>query len=207
MAKLSTNKSLIQAETLYILEVIRHAIAYNDKNPKTEDGKPYTSIYAALHKESVDNVSAMGIGFFKKKATHHSFFLPKKGTKAYNALMDGSDVVERAAKEKEVKAAALKAAKAEKAAKDKERAEKKKAKDAAEKAAAKAKAEKAKTEKAKTEKVAAPAKVVKVETPAEKPATPAAKQSKVKAAAKVKAKAEKAEKPATEKAAKKSKKK
>lgn len=189
MAKVSTNKSLIIAETNYIKEVIRHAIAYNDKNPKDEAGKPYCSIYAALHKESVDNIAAMGITFTKKKATHHSFYLPKKGTKAYNALMVGSDVVERAAKEKEVKAAALKAAKAEKAAKEKEKAEKKKAA-----------AQAAKAKKAEKKAVKADAKVAKKPTKTEtavKAEKKTAEKKEVKADAKV------AKKPAAKKIAKK----
>lgn len=207
MAKVSTNKALVNAETTYVKELVRNAVAYNESNP-TIDGKPYCSCYAALHKETLDQIEGMGLQVTRKKPTHTLFFLPKKGTKAYNALMEGSDVLQLAAAEREAKAAALKKLQEEKAEKAAAKAEKAKAAEmkaaerakaaaeraqaaaekakaaaekAAEKAAAKAEAAKAKAEKAETKTATAETKVAKAKAET-KPTAPAAKKAEVKTA-------------------------
>ena len=177
MAKnMTTNKEVVKNEKNYMLSLLRNAIAYN--------GKDKCTVYlAGVHKETETQLEAMGVVIEKKKNWGHILHAPKKGTKAYKALFEGSNVLAEAKAEKEAKVAAAKAEKAEKA-------EKAKAKAAA----------KAEKEKAAKEKAAAKAKKAKEKEKAAKAATPKA-EKKAKAEKKVAApKAAKAKKSATVKA-------
>jgi len=198
MAKnMTSNKEVVKSEVNFLLSRLRGAIAY--------EGKDKCSVYlAGVHKETYETLTSMGIKWDVKRWCTF-LFAPKKGTKAYTALFNGSKVLDEAKAYKEAKVAAAKAEKEEKAAKAKAKAEKKAAKEKEVKAEKKAKAEKAaaKTEK----KVAAKAekKVVKTAAKAEKPktekkATKAAPKAEKKAKAE-KAAAPKAEKPKAEKKA------
>ena len=155
------NKEVFNAELNFMLARLRSAIAY--------EGKDSCSIYlAGVHKETNEAIDAMGI---KREVVRWctKLYAPKKGTKAWNALFNGSKVLDAAKAYKVEKEKAEAAAKKEKAAKEKEKAakkaEKEKAaakaekakKDATTKVEAKPKAEKAKAEakpKAKVEKAA-----------------------------------------------------
>lgn len=115
-----TNTELLNAEFAYILSVIRNAIFNKARGnkPAMLDGKPICAHYSALRKETFKKLDAMGIKY-DRCSGRTKFFLPNKGTKAYNALFEGSDVlnlvksakpkakaVKAAAKVKEKKAAA-----------------------------------------------------------------------------------------------------
>lgn len=169
-----TNKEVTKTEKAYMLARLRNAIAY--------EGKDKCVVYlAGVHKETLLALDAMGIKHEKKEKTWGmTLYAPKKGTKAYAALFEGSKVIENAKAEREAKAKAAKDAEKAKAAKAKEKAaakaarEKEKAEKAKEKAAAKA-------EKPKEKKAAKP-KVEKVEAKA-KAAKPKVEKVEVKAAA------------------------
>ena len=185
MAKnVCVNKEMINEEVVFLTGRLRNAIAFN--------GRDRVPVYlAGVHKEAIDAIKAMGVKVDENKGRWTiELFAPKKGSKAWNELFNGSKVLDDAKtyKEEKVKAAA---------AAEKEKAEKKAAKAAAkaekEKAAAKAAKEKknatskveakAKAEKPKAEKkVAAPKaekpkaeKKAKAEKPAEAPAATEAK--------------------------------
>jgi hypothetical protein len=166
MAKnMTTNKEVVKNEKNYMLSLLRNAIAFN--------GKDRCTVYlAGVHKETEAQLEAMGIVIEKKKNWGHILHAPKKGTKAYKTLFEGSNVLAEAKAQADAKVAAAKAEKAEKAAKAKAKAEAKaaKEKEAKAKAAAKEKAakEKAKAEKPKTEKKAAKAPAKKAEKKAAK---------------------------------------
>ena len=187
MAKnVCTNKSLIKSEVNHFLELLRNAIAFN--------GRTYVPIYfAGTHQEAIAEINAMGIKTETEKGRWTTkLFAPKKGTKAWNALFNGSKVLDEAKAikaEKEKAAAAAAKEKAEKkAAKAKAKAEKEKAAAAAAKEKAKAKAEKEKAaakaakEKAKAEKEKSKAKAEKPKTE-KKPAKAKAEKPKVEAPA------------------------
>ena len=182
MAKnVCTNKSLIKAEINHYLELLRNAIAFN--------GRAHVPVYfAGVHKEAIEAIKEMGIKVEEKAGRWTTkFYAPKKGTKAWNTLFNGSKVLDEAKAYKEAKVAAAKAEKEEKAAKAKAKAEKKAAKEKEAKAEKKA----AKEAAAKAEKSKKNATVKTAAAKAEKPK--AEKKAKVaKAAAKVeKPKAEK----------------
>ena len=179
------NKEVFKAELEMMLARLRSAIAY--------DGKNSCSIYyAGVHKETNEAIDAMGI---KREVVRWctKLYAPKKGTKAWNALFNGSKVLDAAKAYKVEKEKAEAAAKKEKAAKEKEKAAKKAEK---EKAAAKAEKEKA-AKKAAKEKAAKE----KAEAKAEKPKKNAT--TKVEAKPKAEKKAEAKPKAKVEKAAKK----
>ena len=183
MAKnMTTNKSLIKAEVNHYLELLRNAIAYN--------GRTYVPVYfAGVHKEAIAEIEAMGIKVeVAKKGWTTKFYAPKKGSKAWKTLFNGSTVIADAKAAAAAKVAAAKAEKAEKAAKAKAKAAAKAEKEKAAKAKAAAK-EKAAKEKAKAKEAAAKAEKPK----AEKKATAKA-EKKPKATAKKKATKAKAEK-------------
>jgi hypothetical protein len=189
MAKnVCTNKSLIKAEVNHYLELLRNAIAFN--------GRSYVPVYfAGVHQEAIAEIQAMGIKVEPKAGRWTTkFYAPKKGTKAWKALFNGSKVLDDAkaiAEAKEKAAAAAAKEKADKkAARAKAKAEKEKA--AAEAAKEKAAAKAAKPKKNATAKVEAAPKAEK-----KTKATPKAKVAK-KAEPKVEAPA--AEAPAEAKA-------
>ena len=134
MAKnVTTNKELIKNEVIYLLSNLRNSIAYGGRNTCV--------VYLAnVRKESISTIESMGIKHEQAGRWGHRLYAPKKGTKAYKTLFEGSNVLADAKAEKEAKVAAAKAEKAEKEAKRKARAEAKAAKEKAkkEKAAAKA---------------------------------------------------------------------
>lgn len=176
------NKEVFNAELNFMLARLRSAIAY--------EGKDSCSIYlAGVHKETNEAIDAMGI---KREVVRWctKLYAPKKGTKAWNALFNGSKVLDTAKAYKVEKEKAEAAAKKEKAAKEKEKAAKKAEK---EKAAAKAEKEKAAKKAAKEKEKAAK----------EKAAAKAEKKAEAKPKAKVEKAAKKAEaKPKAEKKAK-----
>ena len=175
------NKEVFNAELNFMLARLRSAIAY--------EGKDSCSIYlAGVHKETNEAIDAMGI---KREVVRWctKLYAPKKGTKAWNALFNGSKVLDAAKAYKVEKEKAEAAAKKEKAAKEKEKAAKKAEK---EKAAAKAEKEKA-AKKAAKEKAAAKAEKTKKNATTKVEAKPKAEK---KAEAKPKAKVEKAAKKA-----------
>lgn len=151
MAKnMTSNKEVVKSEVNFLLSRLRGAIAY--------EGKDKCSVYlAGVHKETYETLTSMGIKWDVKRWCTF-LFAPKKGTKAYTALFNGSKVLDEAKAYKEAKVAAAKAEKAEKA----EKAKAKAAKKAAKEKEAKAKAEKkvvktaAKAEKPKAESAVAP---------------------------------------------------
>ena len=142
MAKnMTSNKELVRDELNFMLSRLRGAIAY--------EGKDKCSIYlAGVHKETYETLTSMGIKWDVKRWCTF-LFAPKKGTKAYTALFNGSKVLDEAKAYKEAKVAAAKAEKAEKAAKAKAKAEKKAAKEKEAKAKAEKKAAAPKAEKPK----------------------------------------------------------
>ena len=177
------NKEVFNAELNFMLARLRSAIAY--------EGKDSCSIYlAGVHKETNEAIDAMGI---KREVVRWctKLYAPKKGTKAWNALFNGSKVLDAAKAYKVEKEKAEAAAKKEKAAKEKEKAAKKAEK---EKAAAKAEKEKA-AKKAEKEKAAAKAEKTKKNATTKVEAKPKA-EKKAKVEAKPKAKVEKAAKKA-----------
>jgi flagellar biosynthesis GTPase FlhF len=180
------NKEVFNAELNFMLARLRSAIAY--------EGKDSCSIYlAGVHKETNEAIDAMGI---KREVIRWctKLYAPKKGTKAWNALFNGSKVLETAKAYKVEKEKAEAAAKKEKAAKEKEKAAKKAEK---EKAAAKAEKEKAakkaakEKEKAAKEKAAAKAEKAKKDATTKVEAKPKAKVEKAAKKAEAKPKAEK----------------
>lgn len=186
------NKEVFNAELNFMLARLRSAIAY--------EGKDSCSIYlAGVHKETNEAIDAMGI---KREVIRWctKLYAPKKGTKAWNALFNGSKVLDAAKAYKVEKEKAEAAAKKEKAAKEKEKAAKKAEK---EKAAAKAEKEKA-AKKAAKEKAAAKAEKPKKDATTKVEAKPKAeKKTEAKPKAKVEKAAKKAEaKPKAEKKAK-----
>ena len=167
MAKnMTTNKELIKDEVKYMLSNLRNSIAYG--------GRDTCVVYLAnVRKETIATIEGMGIKHEQAGRWGHRLFAPKKGTKAYKTLFDGSKVLEEAKAYKEAKVAAAKAEKAEKEKKAKERAAAKAAK--VEKKAAAPKA-------AKAEKKAAAPKAKKPATPkVETPAAPKAEETKTEA--------------------------
>ena len=118
MAKnMTTNKEVVKNEKNYMLSLLRNAIAYN--------GKDKCTVYlAGVHKETEAQLEAMGVVIEKKKNWGHILHAPKKGTKAYKTLFEGSNVLAEAKAQADAKVAAAKAEKAEKAAKAKAKAEK-----------------------------------------------------------------------------------
>ena len=147
-----TNKEVTKSELNFMLSRLRSAIAYEGKNK--------CSIYlAGVHKETYAALSAMGIEWSVKR---WCTFLnaPKKGSKAWKALFEGSNVLDEAKTFHESKVAAAKAEKEAKIAKAKAKAEKKaaKEKEAAAKAAKKVAKAKAKAEKEAAAKAAKEAK-------------------------------------------------
>ena len=173
------NKEVFNAELNFMLARLRSAIAY--------EGKDSCSIYlAGVHKETNEAIDAMGI---KREVIRWctKLYAPKKGTKAWNALFNGSKVLETAKAYKVEKEKAEAAAKKEKAAKEKEKAAKKAEK---EKAAAKAEKEKA-AKKAAKEKAAAKAEKTKKNATTKVEAKPKAKVEKAAKKAEAKPKAEK----------------
>ena len=176
------NKEVFNAELNFMLARLRSAIAY--------EGKDSCSIYlAGVHKETNEAIDAMGI---KREVIRWctKLYAPKKGTKAWNALFNGSKVLDAAKAYKVEKEKAAAAAKKEKAAKEKEKAAKKAEK---EKAAAKAEKEKA-AKKAAKEKAAKEKAEAKAEKPKKNATTKV--EAKPKAETKPKAKVEKAAKKA-----------
>jgi len=180
------NKEVFNAELNFMLARLRSAIAY--------EGKDSCSIYlAGVHKETNEAIDAMGI---KREVVRWctKLYAPKKGTKAWNALFNGSKVLDAAKAYKVEKEKAEAAAKKEKAAKEKEKAAKKAEK---EKAAAKAEKEKAakkaakEKEKAAKEKAAAKAEKTKKNATTKVEAKPKAKVEKAAKKAEAKPKAEK----------------
>ena len=159
-----TNKEMISEEITFLMGRLRNAIAFN--------GRDRVPVYlAGVHKEAIESIKAMGIKVDEHKGRWTiELFAPKKGTKAWNALFNGSKVLDEAKAYKEAKVAAAKAEKEEKAAKAKAKAEKKAAKEKEAKAKAEKKAakEKAKVAAAKAEKPKKNATVKKAA--AEKPA-------------------------------------
>ena len=129
------NKEVFNAELNFMLARLRSAIAY--------EGKDSCSIYlAGVHKETNEAIDAMGI---KREVVRWctKLYAPKKGTKAWNALFNGSKVLDAAKAYKVEKEKAEAAAKKEKAAKEKAAAKAEKAKkNATTKVEAKPKAEK-----------------------------------------------------------------
>lgn len=180
------NKEVFNAELNFMLARLRSAIAY--------EGKDSCSIYlAGVHKETNEAIDAMGI---KREVVRWctKLYAPKKGTKAWNALFNGSKVLDAAKAYKVEKEKAAAAAKKEKAAKEKEKAAKKAEKEKAAKKAAKEK------EKAAKEKAAAKAEKAKKNATTKVEAKPKAEK---KPKAKVEKAAKKAEaKPKAEKKAK-----
>ena len=177
------NKEVFNAELNFMLARLRSAIAY--------EGKDSCSIYlAGVHKETNEAIDAMGI---KREVVRWctKLYAPKKGTKAWNALFNGSKVLDAAKAYKVEKEKAAAAAKKEKAAKEKEKAAKKAAKEkekaAKEKAAAKA--EKAKKN-ATTKVEAKPKAEKKPKAKVEKAAKKAEAKPKAEKKAKVEKKAE-----------------
>ena len=171
------NKEVFNAELNFMLARLRSAIAY--------EGKDSCSIYlAGVHKETNEAIDAMGI---KREVVRWctKLYAPKKGTKAWNALFNGSKVLDAAKAYKVEKEKAEAAAKKEKAAKEKEKAAKKAEK---EKAAAKAEKEKAAKKAAKEKEKAAKEKA---EAKAEKPKKDATTKVEAKPKAEKKAKVEK----------------
>ena len=145
---MTTNKELVKNELNFHLALLRNAIAFN--------GNDKCSVYyAGLHKETEAMLAERGIKVEHKKNWGYTLFAPKKGTKAYKALFEGSKVMEEAKAIREAKAAAEKAAAAEKKEKAKKKAAAKAEKEKAAKEKAAAKAAKAKA-KEKAEKKAAP---------------------------------------------------
>lgn len=190
MAKnMTTNKEVVKNEKNYMLSLLRNAIAFN--------GKDRCTVYlAGVHKETEAQLEAMGIVIEKKKNWGHILHAPKKGTKAYKTLFEGSNVLAEAKAQADAKVAAAKAEKAEKAEKAKAKAAAKAAKEKAakEKTAAKAKKAKEKAKAAaKAEKAAAAPKAEKAATPkaekkvAKKAAPKAKKSATVKAETKTEA--------------------
>ena len=185
MAKnVCVNKEMINEEIAFLTGRLRNAIAFN--------GRDRVPVYlAGVHKEAIDAIKAMGVNVDEKKGRWTiELFAPKKGSKAWNALFNGSKVLDDA---KTIKVEKEKAA----AAAAKEKAEKKaaKAKAKAEKEKAKAKAEKPK--KAATSKVEAKAKAEKPKAEKKPKAKVEAKAAKPKAEKKA-AKAKAAKKPKAE---------
>ena len=129
------NKEVFNAELNFMLARLRSAIAYEGKNS--------CSIYlAGVHKETNEAIDAMGI---KREVVRWctKLYAPKKGTKAWNALFNGSKVLDAAKAYKVEKEKAEAAAKKEKAAKEKAEAKAEKPKkNATTKVEAKPKAEK-----------------------------------------------------------------
>ena len=126
------NKEVINAELNFMLSRLRSAIAYEGKNT--------CSIYlAGVHKETNETIDAMGI---KREVVRWctKLYAPKKGTKAWDALFNGSKVLSEAKAHVEAKAKAEKEAAAAKAAKKAEKAAAEKSKAAAPKAKAEKKA-------------------------------------------------------------------
>ena len=178
------NKEVFNAELNFMLARLRSAIAY--------EGKDSCSIYlAGVHKETNEAIDAMGI---KREVIRWctKLYAPKKGTKAWNALFNGSKVLDAAKAYKVEKEKAEAAAKKEKAAKEKEKAAKKAEK---EKAAAKAEKEKAAKKAAKEKEKAAKEKAAAKAEKTKKNATTKV-EAKPKAETKPKAKVEKAAKKA-----------
>lgn len=178
------NKEVFNAELNFMLARLRSAIAYEGKNS--------CSIYlAGVHKETNEAIDAMGI---KREVVRWctKLYAPKKGTKAWNALFNGSKVLDEAKAYKVEKEKAEAAAKKEKAAKEKEKAAKKAEK---EKAAAKAEKEKAAKKAAKEKEKAAKEKAAAKAEKTKKNATTKV-EAKPKAETKPKAKVEKAAKKA-----------
>ena len=175
---MTTNKELIKDEVKYMLSNLRNSIAYG--------GRDTCVVYLAnVRKETIATIEGMGIKHEQAGRWGHRLFAPKKGTKAYKTLFDGSKVLEEAKAYKEAKVAAAKAEKAEKEKKAKERAA--------------AKAAKEKATKDKAEKKAAAPKAAKAEKKAAAPK--AAKAEKKTAAPKAEKKAKVEKKPTTKKAA------
>ena len=185
------NKEVFKAELEMMLARLRSAIAY--------DGKNSCSIYlAGVHKETNEAIDAMGI---KREVVRWctKLYAPKKGTKAWNALFNGSKVLDAAKAYKVEKEKAEAAAKKEKAAKEKEKAAKKAEK---EKAAAKAEKEKA-AKKAAKEKAAKEKAAAKAEKPKKDATTKVEAKPKAEKKAKAEKKTEAKPKAKVEKAAKK----
>ena len=176
------NKEVFNAELNFMLARLRSAIAYEGKNS--------CSIYlAGVHKETNEAIDAMGI---KREVVRWctKLYAPKKGTKAWNALFNGSKVLDAAKAYKVEKEKAEAAAKKEKAAKEKEKAAKKAAKEKAAKEKAAAKAEKAKKN-ATTKVEAKPKAEKKAEAKPKAKVEKAAKKAEAKPKAEKKAKVEK----------------
>ena len=87
MAKnMTTNKEVVKNELNYMLSLLRNAIAFN--------GKDKCTVYlAGVHKETEALLEAQGVVIEKKKNWGHILHAPKKGTKAYKALFEGSNVL------------------------------------------------------------------------------------------------------------------
>ena len=105
------NKEVTKAEKNFMVERLRSAIAY--------EGKDKCVVYlAGVHKETYAALTAMGVKYAVKNwAT--TLYAPKKGTKAYAALFEGSKVLEAAKEWREEKATAAKEKAAAKAEKEK----------------------------------------------------------------------------------------
>jgi hypothetical protein len=102
MAKnMTSNKEVVKSEVNFLLSRLRGAIAY--------EGKDKCSVYlAGVHKETYETLTSMGIKWDVKRWCTF-LFAPKKGTKAYTALFNGSKVLDEAKAYKEAKVAAFSA--------------------------------------------------------------------------------------------------
>ena len=111
MAKnVCVNKEMINEEVVFLTGRLRNAIAFNGRNR--------VPVYlAGVHKEAIDAIKAMGVKVDEKKGRWTiELFAPKKGSKAWNALFNGSKVLDDAKTIKVEKEKAAAAAAKEKAA-------------------------------------------------------------------------------------------